>query len=123
MLSNENTVLSNNDKGTRSRKKGMSDVCLAQDLMRGAFPKSRYGKVESVFYEARKFISPRVRKEFTLRRVRTIWEGKARRIDSEEMEALKAALFEEHQREQRELRARLASLDEKLAAFDQRQAG
>lgn len=96
----------------------MSDVFYAQSLLKEAFPRSRYGKVDAVFYEARKFINKRVNKEITLRRVRTIWEGTARRIDSEEMEALKAALHEEERREQRELRARLASLDEKIAAFD-----
>jgi hypothetical protein len=123
VLANENTGLSNNDKTKPNRKKGMSDVCMAQGLLRDAFPSRRYGKVESAFYEAHKFISRRVRKQFTLRRVRSIWEGTARRIDSEEMEALKAALIEEHVREQRELRTRLASLDEKIAAFDARMAG
>ena len=34
------------------------------------------------------------------------------------MEALKAALQEEAHREQNELRARLASLDERIAAFE-----
>ncbi|WP_348649135.1 hypothetical protein [Rhizobium sp. WYCCWR 11152] len=123
VLANENTGLSNNDTTKPNRKKGMSDVCMAQGLLRDAFPPRRYGKVESAFYEAHKFISRRVRKQFTLRRVRSIWEGTARRIDSEEMEALKAALIEEHVREQRELRTRLASLDEKIAAFDAGMAG
>lgn len=123
MLGNMNTSLSNNDKAKPNRKKGMSDVCLAQGLLKDAFPSRRYGKVESAFYEAHKFISRRVHKQFTLRRVRSIWEGTARRIDSEEMEALKAALIEEHKREQFELRARLASLDEKLAAFNESRAG
>ncbi|MGR9130798.1 hypothetical protein [Rhizobium leguminosarum] len=122
VLANTNTSLSNNDKA-KNRKKGMSDVCMAQGLLKDAFPPRRYGKVESAFYEAHKYISRRVHKQFTLRRVRSIWEGTARRIDSEEMEALKAALIEEHLREQRELRTRLASLDEKIAAFDAGLAG
>ncbi|MBX5206715.1 hypothetical protein HJB83_03055 [Rhizobium sp. NZLR11] len=96
----------------------MSDVCLAQNLMRDAFPARRYGKVEASFFEAHRFISRRVSKEFTLRRVRSIWEGTARRIDSEEMDALRAALVEESKREQREITARLATLDEKIAAFE-----
>jgi len=96
----------------------MNDVCLAQNLMRDAFPARRYGKVEAAFFEAHRFISRRVSKEFTLRRVRSIWEGTARRIDSEEMDALRAALVEESRREQRELRARLAALDEKVASFE-----
>lgn len=118
MASNDREILSKHDKGNRNRKQGMSDVCLAQNLMRDAFPARRYGKVEAAFYEAHRFISRRVSKEFTLRRVRSIWEGTARRIDSEEMDALRAALVEESRREQRELTARLASLDEKIAAFE-----
>lgn len=96
----------------------MSDVFVAQGLLRDAFPTRRYGKVEAVFFEAHKYISRRVRKEFTMRRVRSIWEGSARRIDSEEMDALREALLEEAFREQCELRARLAALDEKIAAFE-----
>lgn len=121
--SNENKFLSNVDKAKRNRKKGMSDVCIAQGLLRDAFPARRYGKVEAAFYEAHRYISRRVRKEFTMRRVRSIWEGRARRIDSEEMDALREALIEEHKREQQELRARLAALDATIATFDAATAG
>lgn len=96
----------------------MSDICVAQSLLRDAFPSRRYGKVEAAFYEAHKFISRRVRKDFTMRRVRTIWEGTARRIDSEEMDALREAVKEEARREQIELRTRLAALDAKIASYD-----
>ena len=118
MASNERKSLSKSDKKGASRKRGMSDICAAQNLLRDAFPVRRYGKVEAAFYEAHRFISRRVRKDFTMRRVRSIWEGKARRIDSEEMDALRAALVEESRREQQELTARLASLDAKIAAFE-----
>lgn len=118
MASNDRKSLSKSDKKGASRKRGMSDICAAQNLLRDAFPVRRYGKVEAAFYEAHRFISRRVRKDFTMRRVRSIWEGKARRIDSEEMDALRAALVEESRREQQELTARLASLDAKIAAFE-----
>ena len=108
MPSNDSENLSNNDKAKINRKKGMSDICVAQSLLRDAFPSRRYGKVEAAFYEAHKFISRRVRKDFTMRRVRSIWEGTARRIDSEEMDALREAVKEEARREQIELRTRLA---------------
>ena len=108
MQANENTNLSSDDKAKINRKKGMSDICVAQSLLRDAFPSRRYGKVEAAFYEAHKFISRRVRKDFTMRRVRSIWEGTARRIDSEEMDALREAVKEEARREQIELRTRLA---------------
>lgn len=118
MQANENTNLSSDDKVKINRKKGMSDICVAQSLLRDAFPSRRYGKVEAAFYEAHKFISRRVRKDFTMRRVRSIWEGTARRIDSEEMDALREAVKEEARREQIELRTRLAALDAKIAAYE-----
>lgn len=110
-------MLSNRDKETSSRGKRMSDVFYAQHLFREAFPQRRYGSVKAALFEAHRFLSRRVRKDFTERRVRSLWEGTAKRVDAEEMEALKAALMEENRREQRELRARLASLDEKLAGY------
>lgn len=119
MLTKDHESLSNNDKAKINRKKGMSDICVAQGLLRDAFPARRYGKVESAFYEAHKFISRRVHKDFTMRRVRSIWEGTARRIDSEEMDALREAVREEARREQIELRNRLASLDAKIASFSE----
>lgn len=121
-------MLGHHDKeqGTRStnvsknRKKVMNAVIEAQSTFREAWPLKRYGKLDNVFYQAVRFIAPRVTKEFTPRRARSIYEGTARRIDSEEMDALRAALIEESLREQRELRARLAALDEKISAFDAR---
>lgn len=101
----------------------MSPTIAARDLMRDAWPIQRYGKLDNVFYHAVRFISPRVSKEFSPRRARSIWEGSARRIDSEEMDALRAALIEESRRETEELRARLAALDEKIAFFDAVLAG
>ncbi len=96
----------------------MAAVFEAQRTFRDAWPINRYGKLDNVFYEAVRFISPRVTKQFTVRRARSIYEGTARRIDSEEMDALREAEREQARVEQRELRARLASLDEKIAAFE-----
>lgn len=108
-------MLSNYDKQTSNKGKRMSDVFYAQNLFKEAFPSSRYGSVKAALYEARRVISRRVHKEFTDRRARSIWEGTARRIDAEEMKAIEAALIEENAREAKELRARLAALDETLA--------
>lgn len=118
MQSNEDTNLGHVPRVFRNKDKDMSDVLYAGGLLREGFPKSRYGKVESIFYEACKFINKRVNKKVTIRRVRSIWEGTAKRIDSEEMDALREAVFEESKREQQELRARLAALDEILASVD-----
>lgn len=115
-------MLSNRDKKSSNRDKTMSDVFYAQNLFREAFPESRYGSVKAALYAAHRTLSRKLAKEFTYRRARTIHEGKARRIDAEEMEALKAAINEEARREQIELRARLAALDEKIASFSQRTA-
>jgi hypothetical protein len=124
-------VLGTNDRNLGRRPKGnekdrtkaMSDAYQAQALLRGAFPSRRYGKLDNVFFEAARFINRHVRKQFTERRARSIWEGTARRIDSEEMEALRLAQIEETRREQRDLRARLAALDEMLANVDAALAG
>jgi len=100
----------------------MNPAIEARMLMREAYPLARYGKLDNVFYHVVRFVSPRVTKNFHTRRARSIWEGTARRIDSDEMDALRAAKYEEHRREQEELRARLASLDKMLAVLDAHEA-
>lgn len=113
-------MLSNSDKDSAKRAKVMSDAFYAQNLLKQAFPEQRYGSVKGAIFAAYRFISPKVSKELTPRRIRAIRDGTARRIDAEEMDALKAAIIEESRREQSELRSRLAALDEKVAAFDAR---
>jgi hypothetical protein len=81
------------------------------------------GKLANAFYAARKFINPLVEKDFTLRRARSIWEGTARRIDADELEALKLAEIEEMRRDREETRARLVDLDRKIAMADQTHLG
>lgn len=107
----------------RDENKSMSDVTYCREAIREAFPKSRYGSVFSAQVEAFNFLRRQVEKEMTLRRVRAIWEGKARRIDGEEKDALRRAKIEEARREQQELRQRLSQLEQTLAALDARQAG
>lgn len=118
MLGFNDKDLGSRPKEVADRKKVMSPTLTAKNLMRDAWPLQRYVKLDNIFYEAVRFISPRVTKEFTARRARSIWEGTARRIDSDEMDALRAALIEESKIEARELRARLASLDQKIASFE-----
>ncbi len=105
----------------RDKDKSMSDTAFYSDLMREAFPRSRYGAAKTAIYAAYRFISPRVKKQFTERRARSIWEGTARRIDAEEADAIRTAQLEEARREQKELRNRLSELDATLAALDARQ--
>lgn len=100
------------------RDRKMNDAVLAQGFIREAFPKEIYGGYKAAVYAAYRYISPRVSKRFTERRARAIWDGEARRIDMEEADALRAALIEEAKNETHRLRARLATLDQKIAAFD-----
>ncbi len=116
-------MLSNKDKELANRAKVMTDAFYAQNLLREAFPESRYGSVKGAIFAAYRFVRPKVSKELTPRRIRAIRDGQARRIDAEEMAALKLAIIEEAHREQQELRARLAALDKKVAAFGARASG
>ena len=100
------------------RVKRMSDVFVAQGMIRDAFPKRLHGGYKAAVYAAYRYISPRVSKRFTERRARAIWDGEARRIDMEEADALRQALLEEAIREKCELRTRLAALDAKIADFE-----
>jgi len=111
-------VLSTSDKNS-----SMSDTAYAQELFMEAFPVQRHGSVKGAIFAAYRFMRPKLTKEFTPRRARALRDGKARRIDAEEMSALEQAKIEEARHEQRELRARLARLDAALAAFDAAEAG
>lgn len=104
--------------GQYDKDKAVSDTVYHSELIREAFPRSRYGGAKTAIFAAYRFIAPRVTKKFTERRARAIWEGTARRIDAEEASALKLAQIEEARREQQELRSRLASLDRALAVAD-----
>lgn len=97
----------------------MTDTVSAQSLFNEAFPVGRYGSVKAALYAGYRFLAPRLQKDFTLRRARAIREGQAKRIDAEEMAALKVAQIEEARNEQRELKARLARLDAALALLDE----
>lgn len=111
-------MLSKRDKKVSSKDKAMSDTLRAQQLFLEAYPDVRYSSVKELYRDAYGFLSRRMTKSLTYRRVRAIREGKARRIDGDEMDALRLAVIEEGRNEARKLRARLASLDEKIAAFE-----
>lgn len=110
----------------------MNDVLEAQILFKDAFPRWRYSSVKEMINDGYRFLSRQVAKDITHRRVETIWQGTARRIDGQEKDALRKAVeverlrkvaaakeaIEEDRREQRELRARLAALDARLSTID-----
>lgn len=118
MLGTDDKTLGFEDKKVSSRGNVMSTTLEASELFKRSFPARRYGKLDSVFYAARKFINPIVEKDFTLRRARSIWEGTARRIDADEMDALRLAEIEEMRREREEARTRLVDLDRRIAMAD-----
>lgn len=96
----------------------------AQEMMREAFPIEHYGKGAAAIGVAYKFMRKHVtQKPFTLRRARALYNGEIRRFDAEEKDALRLALVREAMDEQQRLRARLATLDARIAAFDENRAG
>lgn len=117
VLSSEFKSVGSRPKQVR-RKEEMTPTLAAKSLIRTAWPLRRHGKLENIVHHVVRFMAGRLTKDFTPRRARAIWEGAARRIDSEEMDALREALIEEQKREQRELRVRLAELDKALASSD-----
>lgn len=114
-------MLSKSDK-----RKSMSDTVLsegdtdfAMKAIRKAFPKERHGSVFAAQCEAYTFLlRKKLRKTITMRRVRSMWEGRALRIDGEEKDALRQAKIEEAKRERTYLRKRLSQLDDELAVLD-----
>jgi len=121
------------NKSLHERSKGkMNDVLEAQTLFKDAFPRWRYSSVKEMINDGYRFLSRQASKDITHRRVETIWQGTARRIDGQEKDALRKAVeverlrrvdaakeaIEEDRREQKQLRARLAALDARLATTD-----
>lgn len=111
-------MLSKRDKNVSSKDKAMSDTIRAQRLFLEAYPDVRYESVKEQYRAAYRFLSTQISKTLTYRRLRAIREGKARRVDGEELDALRLAVIEEGRNEARTLRARLASLDEKISAYE-----
>ena len=99
------------------------DTIEARNLMHDAFPTRHTGSVKASIYEAYRALKPMLIKDFTPRRARSIWEGKARRIDGEEKDALRLLKIKEARREREEVSQRLAQLDAALAILDQAKAG
>lgn len=101
------------------RDAGMSDTAYYSGALREAFPRDRHGAAKSAIYAAYRYIAPKVRKQFTERRARSIWEGTAARIDAEEARVIEQAKIEEARREYQELRTRLARMEASLAVVDE----
>lgn len=118
MAEGTDKVLSKNDKST-----SMSDTVFAKETIQEAFPKLRYGSVIAAQCEAYTFLRKRVTKNITMRRVRSLWEGAAKRIDGEEKDALREAKIEEARNEYKTLRSRLEQIEGFLAVAGQEAGG
>ena len=130
-LSKENdTVL-----GTFPERRVMSDVAIARGVMHEVWP-ARAGRPAKacmgMIYDALKRRERKLRREcpeeyksrqreWTERRVRSIWEGDARRIDSYEMTDLEAAAVEAAREERREYLARSERLAKFISSFEEAQ--
>lgn len=115
-------MLRKTDKSLSKTDKEMTDALTAKSLFSQAFPAQRYGKIEVAIYEAYRFlkplVEPRIEREFTLRRVRSLHEGKAKRVDGAELDALNLAKIEEVRREYNDCKARLERLEKAIADLD-----
>lgn len=115
-------MLRKTDKSLSKTDKEMTDALTAKSLFSQAFPARRYGKIEVAIYEAYRFlkplVEPRIEREFTLRRVRSLHEGKAKRVDGAELDALNLAKIEEVRREYNDCKARLEKLEKAIADMD-----
>lgn len=99
--------------------KNMHDAVYVQNVLKDVYTVQRFGSVKSAQYEAYDCLRKRVTgRKLTLRRVRTFFEGKARKVREEEKQAVQAARLEEALRERTSLRTRLDQLDALLAAVD-----
>ncbi len=101
----------------------MSDAVYAKELVREVYRPDLYGSVKAALYQAYRDLNKRTRKEITPRRVRSFWDGTAKRIDGEELDALRAQRAEHFQDEQLRLRQRLAEVDAFLAGKHEVEAG
>jgi len=108
----------------------MSDVTMAQHLVQETWPERAGRPVKTciaMIFDAlrrveRKLPEPVLRerpRQWTERRVRSIWNGEARRIDSYEMSDLERAAAEEAKSEFRTSINRAARMAAFLAAQDQ----
>ena len=115
--------LSERDRNLSVSDTAYSDPVYYGGMLKEAFPKVGYGGAKGAIYAAYRYIQPKVRKTFTERRARSIWEGKAARIDAEEADVIRRAQIEEARREHRELIARLERLEKDIAMADSLSAG
>lgn len=93
-------------KGQEQGSEAMSDVTLANDLIREAYPTARYGNAKAAIWAAYRGLSLR-----SIRRARALYNGEAKRVDAHEMDALRRAAIEELARERNRALEKIRSLE------------
>lgn len=88
----------------------MSDVTLASELIREAYPPNRHGNAKGAIWAAYRGLKLR-----SIRRARALYNGEAKRVDAHEMDALRRAAIEELARERTRALERIEAI-EALAA-------
>lgn len=84
----------------------MSDVALATELIREAYPSGRYGNAKGAIWAAYRGLKLR-----SIRRARSLYNGEAKRIDAHEMDALRRAALEQVKHERDRAMARIEALE------------
>lgn len=112
----------------------MTDIALAQNALRTAFPVTATRNVKAAIWEAftalkklerslpREVIRSRPR-QWSERRVKAIWHGEARRIDHYEFTDLEQVQLEQAKADYRKLNADLHRLEAFLASHGAREVG
>lgn len=95
------------------RNAEMTDAAIAQDLIREAFPTSKWGTVQAACWQA--FRKLKLASE---RRARSIWNGEALRIDAWEMDALRREAHRQTRAEYDRLKTRLVAMEAALRSTD-----
>lgn len=93
-------------KGQEIESGAMSDVTLASELIREAYPSARYGNAKAAIWAAYRGLKLR-----SIRRARALYNGEAKRVDAHEMDALRRAAIEELARERNRALEKIRSLE------------
>lgn len=84
----------------------MSDVTLATELIREAYPTARYGNAKAAIWAAYRGLHLK-----SVRRARSLYNGEARRVDAHEMDALRRAAIVELHNARIKAKARIEALE------------
>lgn len=106
------------EKVSKRIEAAMSDVAAAQDLIREAFPVTKYGNAKAAAWAAYRELKLR-----TERRARALWHGEALRVDASEMDALRQAVLQRAREEHARTRRRIEQIEAALRVTREDRSG